>query len=168
MQYATNLYQCLVLLRLFSFGRERSARIGWKTWMNVGLDRTLMRNGRTVKRKETQTPPTVAKSRIADICSFIWALDTPYTQLWLLKTGLVGGFDVIGHLHGDAYKTRIPRCVPRSWGALRGLHRRSMRYARREARLARRRTRELSRPDSDWMPAGKRAMCASAKGAGQT
>jgi len=33
----------------------------------------------------------------------------------------------------------------------------------RVARFARRRTRELSRPESDWMRAGKRAMCVSAR-----
>ena len=43
------------------------------------------------------------------------------------------------------------------------LNRRSMRYARRVPRFARRRTRELSRPESDWMRAGKRAMCVSAR-----
>ena len=39
----------------------------------------------------------------------------------------------------------------------------SMRYARRVARFARRRTRELSAPESDWMRAGKRAKCVSAR-----
>ena len=48
-------------------------------------------------------------------------------------------------------------------GAFRSLHRRSMRYARRMARFARRRTRERRRPESDWMRAGKRAMCVSAR-----
>ena len=31
------------------------------------------------------------------------------------------------------------------------------------ARFTRRRTREVSRPESDWMRAGKRAMCVSAR-----